>query len=133
MVPLLLSTGMAASNVCFVAPLFFGFAHVHHAVQKLHQGNDFVAVVLVTTFQFVYTTLFGAYASYTYQRSASLPAVVLIHSMCNAFGIPDLSFLEPSSSVYPYRMILLACLLFGIVSFALFMALLILPPLTIGV
>ena len=132
MVPVLLSSGMKASKVCFVAPLFFGFAHVHHAVLKLRQGNDFVSVLLMTMFQLLYTSIFGAYAAYTYQRSASLTAVVLSHSMCNAFGIPDLSFLEPNSRLYPYRMILLASFTIGIVGFVLGMILLNLPPHTIG-
>ena len=128
MVPVLHSTGMSASNVCFIAPLFFGFAHVHHAVVKLRQGNAFGSVVLLTIFQFVYTSLFGAYASYTYQRSASLAAVVLSHSMCNALGIPDVSFFETKSSLYPYRIILLISLILGFVSFVLCLPFLYISP-----
>jgi membrane protease YdiL (CAAX protease family) len=132
MVPVLLSTGMTASNVSFISPLFFGFAHVHHAVLKFRQGHDFVTIALFTTFQFVYTSLFGAYASYTYQRSSSLAAVVLSHAMCNALGIPDLSFLAPDSSLYTHRVTLLISLTLGIAGFSVCMLLFNLPPNTIG-
>ena len=128
MVSVLHSTGMETSRVCFVAPLFFGFAHVHHAALKLSRGNALVSVVLTTTFQFTYTSIFGAYASYIYQRSASLVAVVLCHSMCNALGFPDFSFIQPNSSLYRHRMILLTTITFSLVGFILCMVLLELPP-----
>jgi prenyl protein peptidase len=133
MVPVLFSTGMAASTISFIAPLFFGFAHVHHAVSKLRQGNDFVSTVSMTAFQFLYSSIFGAYASYTYQRSASLAAVVLCHSMCNTLGIPDLSFVQPTSSLYRYKRTLLTSLILGITGFVLSMMIFSFPPRTIGV
>jgi prenyl protein peptidase len=129
MVSALISTGMAASKVCLVAPLFFGVAHLHHAVLKLHQGQPLVSVVLMTFFQFLYTSLFGAYVSYSYQRSASIIAIVVCHSMCNALGIPDISFLQQNSILYPQRVIVLASLILGFVGFIVCMAFFNLPPL----
>ena len=129
MVPVLMSTGMTVSYVCFVAPLFFGFAHLHHAAMKIHQGNPLASVVLTTFFQFLYTTLFGAYVAYAYQRSASTIAIVLCHSLCNFLGIPDVSFLQTSSSLYRSRVILLVSLILGFVGFIVCMTFYNLPPL----
>jgi prenyl protein peptidase len=117
MVPVLGSTGMKLSNVCLVAPLFFGFAHVHHATLKLHDGNDFNAVVLMTTFQFVYTSIFGAYASYVYARTNSLVAAIFCHSLCNAIGLPDVTFLQRCSNIYPHRILLISSLAVGVLGF----------------
>jgi prenyl protein peptidase len=129
MVSALTSTGMTSSNVCLVAPLFFGFAHLHHAILKLHQCNPIVSVALTTLFQFLYTSIFGAYVSYVYQRSTSLVTIVVCHSMCNGLGIPDLSFLHRNSSLYPRRLILLASLMFGFAGFIVCMAFFDLPTL----
>jgi prenyl protein peptidase len=117
MVPVLSSTGMKTFNVCLVAPLFFGVAHVHHALLKLQQGVDIMQVTLVTLFQFLYTCMFGAYASYTYLRTGSLFAVVTCHSMCNAMGLPDIAFLRKDSILYQYRWLLVSSLASGIIGF----------------
>lgn len=44
-----------------------------------------------TTFQFMYTTLFGAYVTYSFIKTASLPGVVVVHSFCNWMGLPNLN------------------------------------------
>jgi prenyl protein peptidase len=117
MVPVLYSTGMTTVSLCVVAPLFFGIAHLHHAILKLRQGDDRVVVILVALLQFIYTSMFGTYASYVYLRTRSLFAVVVCHSICNAMSLPDVSFLQKQSILYQHRFLLLSNLLVGIVGF----------------
>lgn len=91
--PFLFSGNMSMMAVCWITPLFFGLAHVHHAITKLKNGAPIKTVLFSTIFQLVYTTLFGAYASYCYIKIGSLPAIVILHSFCNFMGLPDVSLL----------------------------------------
>ena len=128
MVPVLLSTGMTTANVCLIAPLFFGFAHFHHAFLRLRQGNSLLSVAITTFIQFCYTSIFGSYASYAFLRTGSLVAVVLCHSFCNAMGLPDVSFLQSNSLLYAYKGYLLASLIIGIALFVIALLFLEVPP-----
>jgi membrane protease YdiL (CAAX protease family) len=60
---------------------------------KQKNGAPIKTVLFSTIFQLVYTTLFGAYASYCYIKIGSLPAIVILHSFCNFMGLPDVSLL----------------------------------------
>jgi prenyl protein peptidase len=118
MVPSLRSVGMSVRTVSLVAPLFFGFAHWHHAHLKLQQPNQQVKVVLVETLvQFTYTTLFGAYESYAYLQTRSLLAITLCHAFCNAMGLPDLSYLQSYSPLFVHRVLLSTSLAIGMMAF----------------
>ena len=120
-VPLLLS-GLTPLHTCLVAPLFFGTAHFHHALLKYKQGMPIRNVVMLTTFQFAYTWLFGAYATIAFIRTGSIPAITLSHSFCNLMGLPDFGFMKQHgarlSCLYPYRRILLTAYLVGVCLFA---------------
>jgi prenyl protein peptidase len=115
--PLLACTQLSVIQVTFIAPLFFGFAHVHHAVTRLSNGEKLPNVILITMFQFVYTTLFGSYASYAFIRTGSVFAVSVSHAYCNWMGLPDLSFVQIRHPMYQYRIILLASFLVGVFTF----------------
>lgn len=130
MVPALRSTGMTAARVAFTTPLFFGFAHVHHALSKLRQGRGAFSVFLETSFQFAYTTVFGAYESYAFLRTESLCAVTVCHAFCNAMGLPDLSFLQLDSPIYHHRTLLLSTLFIGLFGFIVGLQSFDLPPTT---
>jgi prenyl protein peptidase len=118
MVPSLRSVGMSVRSVSLVAPLFFGFAHWHHAHLKLQQPQQQVSVVLVETMvQFTYTTLFGAYESYAYLQTRSLLAITLCHAFCNAMGLPDLSYLQSYSPLFAHRIFLSTSLVIGMLVF----------------
>jgi prenyl protein peptidase len=119
MVPALLSTGMTDTSVCLTAPLFFGIAHVHHGILRLRQGYSLTFVSVATLVQFCYTSIFGAYVSYVYLRTGSIGAVVFCHSLCNAMGLPNVSFLQSNSPLYASRGLLLAALAIGLVAFIL--------------
>ena len=68
-----------------IAPLFFGFAHIHHYLEST-DANRFENFL----FQFAYTFLFGWYASSSLVRSNSIIGPILAHSFCNFMGIPQI-------------------------------------------
>jgi len=113
------------SAVAWIVPLFFGAAHLHHAIAKLHEGRHRTKHVIVgTAFQFAYTSLFGAYAAHALMRTGSVPAVVLCHSFCNCMGLPDLGFWRKSgttsalSCAHRYRYVIAGAYAIGIAIFA---------------
>ena len=115
-------SAMAASTVeprsiIWLSPLFFGTAHAHHAVSKLQQGESFGSVVAQTAVQFTYTSLFGMYSSFAYLRTGSVLAVTAGHAFCNAMGLPDMSFLNRGSLLYPRRQELLGAHVVGLAGF----------------
>lgn len=82
----------------FVSPLYFGIAHLHHAWDNYHRmGRTRQALqnaVFTSLFQFLYTTLFGWYASYLFIRTGSVWPPVLNHSFCNMMGFPTFDYRE---------------------------------------
>nr|XP_053646484.1 CAAX prenyl protease 2-like [Cherax quadricarinatus] len=70
MLPILLQC-VSPGTAIFIAPLFFGVAHLHHAVDRLRVGIDLQAVVLISSFQFLYTSVFGFYSAFLFIRTAS--------------------------------------------------------------
>lgn len=121
MVPVLLASGMRPLQVVWIAPLFFGTAHCHHAWLVYKQGVPPPKVLLTTLFQFSYTTLFGAYSSFAFIRTSSIVAITVSHAFCNLMGLPDWGFLRKTgtrySCLYSYRWLLVAIYLVGIVAF----------------
>jgi prenyl protein peptidase len=90
MVPLHLLAHTSPGRIVFLAPLYFGIAHVHHFYEfcLTHPDTPALAALLRSLFQFGYTTIFGWYATFVYLRTGSLLAVVVIHSFCNWCGLP---------------------------------------------
>lgn len=119
----LLSAGVRPSHAAWIAPLFFGAAHLHHAAARLGEGVPPGRVALGTAFQFAYTSLFGAYAAHALIRTGSVPAVVLCHAFCNCMGLPDLGFWQrtgsPLSCAHRYRYVIAGAYAAGIAVFAL--------------
>ncbi|RAL12992.1 CAAX prenyl protease RCE1 [Aspergillus homomorphus CBS 101889] len=91
-VPLHLLAKVSSGHIVFVAPLYFGIAHVHHFYEfrLTHPDTSVIAALLRSIFQFGYTTIFGWYATFLYLRTGSLPAVILAHTFCNWCGLPRL-------------------------------------------
>jgi len=110
---------LSRESIVFVAPLFFGAAHLHHAYLRIFRhGEPWKVVAARTTFQFLYTSVFGAYATRAYLCTRSVTAVALSHALCNGMGLPDLSFfLQKSSPLYEHRNFLLVCHVLGMVGF----------------
>lgn len=119
MVPLLLQCFRPLTAV-FVCPLFFGVAHFHHMAERLKAGMDLKQALLVSCFQFTYTTLFGAYSAYLFLRTGHFIAPFLAHAFCNHMGFPDLvdlmTYKEPKRSV-----VLLLCIV-GLLAWCLLLA-----------
>jgi prenyl protein peptidase len=114
----LATTGMKISVTSLIAPLFFGTAHLHHALLKLSERQRLSIVLTQTAFQFAYTLLFGSYATYAFLRTGSIVAVSVSHSFCNGMGLPNLVFLRPTSSLHKYGRLLLSAHIIGVVGFA---------------
>ncbi|KAL6231733.1 hypothetical protein BDW75DRAFT_219358 [Aspergillus navahoensis] len=91
-IPLHLLARVNPGCIVWVAPLYFGVAHVHHFYEfrLTHPDTSIIAAVLRSLFQFAYTTVFGWYATFVYLRTGSLFAVILIHTFCNWCGLPRL-------------------------------------------
>ncbi|CAG8208098.1 unnamed protein product [Penicillium salamii] len=91
-VPLHLLAHESPGRIVFIAPLYFGIAHVHHFYEfrLTHPDTPAFAALLRSLFQFGYTTVFGWYATFVYLRTGSLIAVVVVHSFCNWCGLPRL-------------------------------------------
>ncbi|CAG8094795.1 unnamed protein product [Penicillium olsonii] len=91
-VPLHLLAHESPGRIVFIAPLYFGIAHVHHFYEfrLTHPDTPALAAQLRSLFQFGYTTIFGWYATFVYLRTGSLIAVVVVHSFCNWCGLPRL-------------------------------------------
>eukprot|EP00934_Nitzschia_sp_Nitz4_P001003 Nitzschia sp. Nitz4//scaffold341_size29662//4775//5212//NITZ4_008035-RA/size29662-exonerate_protein2genome-gene-0.2-mRNA-1//1//CDS//3329548537//1003//frame0 len=117
MVPVLLASPMSPTQVVWVAPLFFGVAHVHHAATQLSKGERPKTVLIMTAFQFVYTSLFGSYAAHAFLRTGSITAVFVSHCYCNMMGLPSLGFLNRRHRLYRFRIPIVVAFLIGIVGF----------------
>ncbi|GMH94688.1 hypothetical protein TrVE_jg2004 [Triparma verrucosa] len=117
LIPYLLQLGYKPVHVVFVAPVFFGFAHVHHAYNQIKQGHRMKEVLLVTAFQFTYTSLFGAYATYACLVWGDVLGVVFIHSFCNFMGLPSFTFMQRGDRVYEKRWIVMVAFIVGLVGF----------------
>ncbi|KAI9297693.1 Abi-domain-containing protein [Neoconidiobolus thromboides FSU 785] len=85
--------------VIFYLPLFFGAAHLHHFIENLRFGIPFKKALFQSIFQFIYTTLFGWYATFLFLRTGSLWNLFLSHTFCNMMGLPYLSSKLSSKSL----------------------------------
>lgn len=115
---------LSPTQVCWIAPLFFGVAHLHHFYEQYRRlpilqrtKETILKLTLGLLFQFSYTTLFGAYASHVFIRSGSLLSVILVHMFCNYTGLPEIDFVSPTSGLHCYRWLLLVAYIIGIVIF----------------
>ncbi|KAI1174176.1 CaaX protease [Nemania sp. FL0916] len=89
-IPLMLLAHTSTTKTIFLSPVIFGLAHVHHFYEaRLTRPHEPVAAALVRSIvQLLYTSLFGAYATFVFLRSASLLAVFAVHAFCNVMGFP---------------------------------------------
>ncbi|XP_043483295.1 CAAX prenyl protease 2 isoform X1 [Leptopilina heterotoma] len=90
MLPLLLQC-FSPTTAIFICPLFFGVAHFHHVHERIKMGMEVKHALIVSCFQFSYTTLFGAYAAFLFFKTGHFVAPFAAHSFCNHMGFPDLS------------------------------------------
>lgn len=112
MTPLLLQC-LEPITAVFVGPLLFGIAHFHHMVEQIKTGVAFKTALLVSTFQFTYTSLFGAYSAYLYIRTGHFVAPLVVHMFCNHMGFPDFSEIWEFPPLQ--RVVIACCFILGLV------------------
>lgn len=129
--------GYSTTTTCWIAPLFFGVAHLHHLIEQCRRHSiSPIAIVappassydatmvrkllLGSAFQWTYTTLFGAYASHVFVRTGSILSSIVAHVVCNYMGLPDLRCLssdERSNRLHGYRPLIASMYLLGMYLF----------------
>ena len=121
MVAPMLVGGVSAGGCVWKAPLWFGFAHVHHFLERVRNGTPINEAALGTVFQLTYTTIFGAFATYVLLQTSSLPAAILVHTFCNFMGFPDFVswWASTESHLYPWRKSIGTTYVIGIAGFIL--------------
>ncbi|XP_045128744.1 CAAX prenyl protease 2-like [Portunus trituberculatus] len=113
MLPILLQC-LTPGKAIFVAPLFFGVAHLHHAVDRLNAGITLPAVILISSFQFLYTSVFGFYSAFLFIRTGHFLPLFAVHAFCNHIGVPEVK--EMLKAPAPLRSKLMACHVLGLVA-----------------
>ncbi|BES93467.1 caax prenyl protease [Nesidiocoris tenuis] len=113
MLPLLVGCA-SPSTAVFVAPLFFGVAHLHHVFGLVSSGVPLRNAALYSAFQLSYTTLFGAYSAFLFLRTGHFVSPFFAHAFCNFMGFPD--FADVLSYDEPKRSFTLLAFLVGLVS-----------------
>ena len=99
-IPLFLFTKISSTRIVFITPLIFGLAHIHHLFafvqartpsdRRLPPAQIIVHGLLMSAFQFIYTSFFGFFAAFVFLRTGNLWAIVVAHSFCNHMGVPRL-------------------------------------------
>ncbi|CAG9855990.1 unnamed protein product [Phyllotreta striolata] len=88
MLPLLLQC-FSPQTAILSSPLFFGVAHFHHMWDRIHHMRmSFELALKISCFQFLYTTLFGAYSAYLFYRTGHFVSIMIVHAFCNHMGFP---------------------------------------------
>lgn len=83
--------GVSADDIVLVTPLYFGVAHIHHALQLLREGERIFDIIFVSLAQFLMTYLFGAYCAFLFTEVGSVWPGVFAHAFCNWVGPPPLT------------------------------------------
>lgn len=108
-------------------PMWFGVAHLHHAIAKVSKDRSVWKVALAESLlQFVYTSIFGYIASLLLLRTGTVLAPIVSHVICNLFGLPDVGFMTrpgsrsstDTSVLYNYRYAVAAIHVGGLALFA---------------
>ncbi|XP_063610721.1 CAAX prenyl protease 2-like [Penaeus indicus] len=113
MLPILLQC-VSPGKAVFIAPLFFGVAHLHHAVDRLRLGIDLPSVILLSCFQFLYTSVFGFYSAFLFIRTGHFLPLFAVHAFCNHMGLPEMK--EMLNKPTPVRNKLMAFHVLGLVA-----------------
>lgn len=119
------TTSLTPTQASWIAPLFFGVAHLHHFYEQYRKLPSYqrtrariLQLMLGLIVQWTYTTLFGAYVSHVFVRTGSLSGVTLAHIICNYMGLPDVGFAHPTSKLHGYRWFIAVVYFAGIGLFA---------------
>lgn len=84
---------------------------------------DKKTAIMISFFQFFYTSVFGIYSSFLYTRTGHFVAPFIVHAFCNHMGFPD--FPDLIAQKEPKRFIFFCIYVLGLVGW-----ILLLPTLT---
>ncbi|ORX92186.1 hypothetical protein BCR34DRAFT_262892 [Clohesyomyces aquaticus] len=89
-IPLHMLAHVSGKKIIFLTPLYFGIAHVHHLYEfhLTHPNTRLLHAVLISLFQFTYTSLFGFFAAFVFLRTGNVLSPILAHTFCNWMGLP---------------------------------------------
>ncbi|KAK7205707.1 CAAX protease self-immunity-domain-containing protein [Myxozyma melibiosi] len=108
---------MSPTTVIFVAPLYFGIAHLHHAYESYIQNPNYLKLVILNSiFHFAFTTIFGWYASFLFLRTGSFWQPFVAHVFCNLMGVPKVGARLDGPAWY--TRLYHGLLVFGLIAFA---------------
>ena len=73
--------------------LIFGISHIHHGIYEYLRGKTSLSQSINSClFQFLYTLMFGMFGTFYFLTTKSILSVIVLHSVCNYFGIPDFEY-----------------------------------------
>jgi prenyl protein peptidase len=82
---------ISAKTLIYLPPVFFSFAHFHHAYELYTHGSIPLKVILISsTFQLAYTFLFGIFTNYLFLRTRNVWSCFVVHFFCNFMGFPKI-------------------------------------------
>ncbi|XP_050433704.1 CAAX prenyl protease 2 [Adelges cooleyi] len=101
-IPLLLQCFSPLTTI-LICPIFFGAAHFNQWLERMRAGIPCLEAFVMSVFQFMYTTIFGAYSALLFISTGNIIAPILAHKFCNHMGFPDfremIQFPEPKRSI----------------------------------
>lgn len=74
---------------------------------------DHLIIIIILVFQFMYTTIFGAYSALLFISTGNVIGPIMAHKFCNHMGFPD--FREMFQFQEPKRSCLLVLSLVGLI------------------
>jgi len=118
----LLYSHITLFSAIFYSPLFFGLAHFHHMLEHFKQNHHEkhnplspMTIILIHLFQFSYTYIFGVYSSFLFIRTGHFIPSFIVHTLCNALGIPDvMNLIDMQDGQAKRKFFYMLCYLIGL-------------------
>ena len=90
MITLCIGYDYSIIQVYLLPSIIFGFSHIHHGIIGYIRGDlKLLESIMICIFQFTYTFLFGLFSTWYFLRTKSILNVIILHGICNYFGVPD--------------------------------------------
>lgn len=86
-------------------------------IERLRTGMEKKTAIIISFFQFFYTSIFGIYSAFLFVRTGHFVAPFIVHAFCNHMGFPDIH--ELINQREPKRFIFMVLYVLGLVSWIL--------------
>lgn len=86
-------------------------------IERLRTGMDKKTAVIISFFQFFYTSVFGIYSALLFIKTGHFISVFIVHAFCNHMGFPDIPDLLAQPE--PKRCVFFLLYILGLVGFIL--------------